>query len=179
MRRKKNGFLQDDIKRLKSEISETQKTVERYEKQLSGELEREKTFLNDIPDSMKDLQTQLVDRWNTYDFEKKSRLKTKYQEMGYREFMKEYKHTGYEFVQLSDADIIKTNKRDAKALIIDLYYRVRHITGEVTNWTEMYCSGGALNGTVSGKEGKAKIETILAGGYNIQRLHVRILVHSI
>lgn len=172
-------WLKDDIKRLKSEIAETQKTIEKYEKQLSGEIERERIFLMDIPDSMKDLQTQLVDRWNKYDFDRKNNLKAKYQEMGYREFLKEYKHTGYEFMQLADADIIKSNEMDAKALIIDLYYRINHITGEVISWSTLYCSGGALNGIVTGKEGKAKVETILAGGYNIQRLHIRVLVHGI
>lgn len=91
-------WLQDDIKRLKSEITETQNTIEKYEKQFSGEMERERIFMMDIPNSMKDLQTQLVDLWNTYDFEKKANLKSKYQELGYREFLKNYKHTNYEFI---------------------------------------------------------------------------------
>jgi chromosome segregation ATPase len=172
-------YLQDDIKRLHSEISETQTTVEKYQKQLSNEIAREETFLKDIPESMKQLQVELVDRWNTYDIDNRNNLKAKYKELGYSAFMKQYKHTGYTTMQLSDNDIIKENEKSAKALIIDLYYRINHITGDITNWNDVHCSGNALNGIVTGKEGRAKIETILAGGYNIQRLHIRVLVHSI
>lgn len=172
-------WLQDDIKRLKREIEETKKTIEKYEKQLLGELERERTFLKDVPDSMKELQTQLVERWNEYDFDRKNNLKAKYQELGYKGFFNKYKRSGYEFMQITDAEIIKANERDAKQLIIDLYYRINHITGETTDWTTMYCSGGVLNGIVTGKEGRAKVETIQAGGYNIQKLHIRVLVHSV
>jgi DNA repair exonuclease SbcCD ATPase subunit len=169
----------DDIKRLQREITETKKSIEKYELQLAGEMERENTFLKDVPESMKQLQQELVDQWNEYDFDRKNSLKAKCQELDWKEFIQRFKHSGYNFMQLPDETIKKNNERDAKALVIDLYYRINHITGEVTDWSKMYCSGGALNGTVSGKEGKAKVETILAGGYNIQRLHIRVLVHSI
>lgn len=172
-------WLQGDIKRLKSEIAETQKTIEKYEKQLTGEIERERVLLTEIPESMRNLQTELVGRWNKYDFDRRADLKAKYKEMDYRDFLKEYKRSGYAFMQLTDDEIIRNNERDAKNLIIDLFFRIRHITGEVIDWSNIHCSGNALNGIVTGKEGKAKVETILAGGYNIQRLHIRVLVHSI
>lgn len=38
---------------------------------------------------------------------------------------------------------------------------------------------GELNGIIQGENGKCKIETIYAGGYNIQCLHYRVLVHKI
>lgn len=172
-------WLQEDISRLTREIAETQKTVEKYEKQLAGELERERVLLTEIPESMKQMQIELVERWNAYDFERRANLKAQYDELGYKEFMKKNKHTGYDFMRLSNLEIIENNEKSAKALIIDLFYRIRHITGEVTDWTGIRFSGGALNGIVTGKEGRAKVESILAGGYNIQRLHVRVLVHSV
>lgn len=57
--------------------------------------------------------------------------------------------------------------------------RIHAITGEVTDWDGIHYSGGALNGVVYGKLGSVRVESILAGGYNIQRLHVRVLVHEI
>jgi len=125
------------------------------------------------------LQIELVEQWNKYDFERKQRLKEEYKNLSYKEFSNKYKHSDYEFMHLSDKQIIKNNERDARDLIIDLYYRINRITGKIVNWNDIHYSGAALNGIVTGKEGKAKVESILAGGYNIQRLHIRTLVHSI
>ena len=38
---------------------------------------------------------------------------------------------------------------------------------------------GELNGTIKGENGICKIETIYAGGHNIQCLHYRVLVHKV
>lgn len=69
--------------------------------------------------------------------------------------------------------------KSAESLIMNLYSRIHAITGEVTDWDGIHYSGGALNGVVYGKLGSVRVESILAGGYNIQRLHVRVLVHEI
>lgn len=62
-----------------------------------------------------------------------------------------------------------------------MYYRVKKFTGEITDWSGVHACQGTwgmtvLNGYVVGKEGRAFVESILAGGYNIQRLHIRVLV---
>lgn len=171
-------WLRDDIRRLILEIEEAKKTIEKYEGQLSGEIEREK-ILFDIPVSMKSLQNELVERWNNYDFERRKKLKEKYEEMNFQNVIKKFKRSEYDFMLLSDDQINKSNMRDAKNLIIDLFQRIKSITGEVIDWSNIQYSGGALNGIVVGKEGKVKVETIIAGGYNIQKLHIRVLVHEI
>ena len=56
--------------------------------------------------------------------------------------------------------------------------RVYNITGPVTNWSnitlQQSVQGPVLNGIVQGELGKVRIESILAGGYNIQKLHIRV-----
>ena len=84
----------------------------------------------------------------------------------------------------SDEQIHDDNVQAAENLIIDLIYRVRNLTGEITDWSNIRATAGTggftvLNGTVVGKEGIACVESITAGGYNIQRLHIRVLVHIV
>lgn len=62
----------------------------------------------------------------------------------------------------------------------ELVNKVTDITGEITDITRLYVANdGSLNGVIIGENGTAKVETIVAGGYNIQCLHYRVLVHSL
>lgn len=174
--------LEDDIERGKGEIEETKKTLEKYEAQLAGEIEKESVLIREIPESMKMMQTQLVEKWDEWDIARRDMIKVKYREMGYREFFQKYSGADYEMIYKTNEQLHNANMRDAEMLIINLFYRIKDITGEVTSWAGIHCTqgnmGAVLNGVVTGKEGRARVESILAGGYNIQRLHVRVLVHE-
>ena len=52
--------------------------------------------------------------------------------------------------------------------------KVQKYVGNITEW-EL----GNMEYIVHGTEGKAKVEAIYAGGYNIQRLHVRVIVKKL
>lgn len=174
-------YLQDDIKRGSREIEEAKVSLKKYEQQLTGEIERESILLKDIPESMKLLQVNLVDKWDAWDIERRNKIKADYASLGYKEFQKKYKCTNWQCMYKTDEQIHSSNVQDAKMLILDLHYRVTDITGEITDWSEINATQGAcgmtvLNGYVVGKEGRCEVESILAGGYNIQRLHVRVLV---
>lgn len=184
--------LESDLERLPKEIVEIERTIEKYKLQLSGELEKESTFIKEVPEILKQMEKQLVEEWDRWDKERKERLCKVYKEVGYTAFFKgtEEKHyfdkhtyADYEFMNKDDNSIHEDNCKFARAEVIDMYIRVKNITGEITDWKGIVCEQGnvfpVLTGTVVGKEGMAKIETILAGGYNIQRLHIRTLVHSI
>lgn len=176
-------YLREDIARLEKEIPEILKTIEKYEKQLAGEIEKEALITKVMPEEFRALKEELVTRWDAFDIERKARLKEEYNALGYTEFCRKYKYTGYELLHTSNEDIHKKNNRDAECFIIDLYNRVKNITGEITKWKDIRLTYGntfpVLEGQVEGKEGIARVETIYAGGYNIQRLHIRTLVHSI
>ena len=62
---------------------------------------------------------------------------------------------------------------------IELVEKVTKIVGEITNSDNLHIQAGDLNGTITGTLGKAKVQTIGAGGWNIQRFHYRTLVHKI
>ena len=173
----------DDISRLEREIAETTLALDNYRKQLTGLMERVSVLITDIPDVLKGLQEELVERWDKWDIERRDRIQADYRELDYKEFSKKYTHAEVVFKGKSDEQIHDDNVQSAKNLIIDLIYRIRRITGEITDWSDIRASAGTggftvLNGTVIGKEGIACVESITAGGYNIQRLHIRGLVHS-
>lgn len=81
----------------------------------------------------------------------------------------------------SDDDIHKSNVAVAEDFVRDLYMRVAAITGTVESWEglRLAIDGRGLNGEVTGKEGKCKVQTVGAGGYNIQRFHYRCLTHAV
>ena len=172
---------EEDIRRNKKEIEEIKASLEKYEQQLAGEIEKESILLKDIPESMKKMQTELVERWDAWDIERRDKMVADYRSLSYHDYIQKYKGTDFQFRHKTNEQIHNSNLRDAKVLILDLYYRVKNITGEITDWSHIYATAGThgftvLNGFVVGKEGRAAVESILAGGWNIQRLHVRVLV---
>ncbi len=59
----------------------------------------------------------------------------------------------------------------------DIYSRCADYVGKLVDMKYIDIVGGSLNGIVVGETGRrARVETIVAGGYNIQRLHYRVLV---
>lgn len=176
------GYLKEDIERGQKEIPEIEALIEKYKKQLAGEIEKEAT-ISEMPEVMKQMQSELVTEWDQWDKDYRARLREAYNNMTYREFIKKYNYSGYQHMQLTDDEIHNRNEKDARALILDLYNRVKAITGEITDYRHLELTrgnmGAVLNGYVVGKTGRASVESILAGGYNIQRLHIRTLVHEI
>ncbi len=69
---------------------------------------------------------------------------------------------------------IEKEKNDKRQLFIN---RVKAITGIIKDASNLTIGdNGEINGIVTGKDGKAKVETISAGGWNIQCWHFRVLV---
>ena len=63
----------------------------------------------------------------------------------------------------------------------DFVARVTQEVGQIVDVNGLTVGNkqGEINGIVIGKNGKARVETIMAGGYNIQCLHYRILVKKL
>ena len=89
-----------------------------------------------------------------------------------------------ELYRLNDDEIHEKNVRAGKSLVIDLYNRVAEIVGKFENADNLKVTRGnkdiaVINGTVEGNGRIAKVQSVGAGGYNIQRFHIRTLVHEV
>ena len=71
-------------------------------------------------------------------------------------------------------------RKDAEWLVIDFMGRTAKKCGKLTDCQGLHLNsaniGITINGFVVGEKGTAYVESILAGGYNIQCLHVRVLI---
>lgn len=78
-----------------------------------------------------------------------------------------------------EAWLEKTIEAEKKARLADMITRINKVVGTILDASDLHMSNGEINGTVAGTEGRAKVQTIGAGGYNIQRFHFRTLVHEL
>ena len=80
-------------------------------------------------------------------------------------------------------DDVKLNKildKDVQNKYNDFVNRITEKAGNILDASNLKIAGnGVINGFVQGDKNKVKVETITAGGYNIQILHYRILVNII
>lgn len=81
--------------------------------------------------------------------------------------------------QEREAWLEKTIEEEKAAKLVDLISRINSVVGTITDAAGLYIGDkGDINGIITGTEGTAKVETITAGGYNIQCLHYRTLIHE-
>lgn len=144
-------WLDGDIKWCEEDIQNTVKKIEARKQQiaeLTATIQKKEQEIAELPEILKKLQKELENRWNQYD--------------------KEHGEIGNE----------RQNKIAAKMYVLDLMRRVKAKVGTITDYSgiQLDSNGKSLNGTVKGTNGSAYVETIIAGGWNIQRLHLRTLV---
>ena len=92
----------DDISRLEREINETTLSLAEYRKQLTGLMERVSVLITDMPDILKGLKEELVERWDKWDIERRDRIQSDYRELDYKEFSRKYTHADVMFKGKSD-----------------------------------------------------------------------------
>lgn len=81
--------------------------------------------------------------------------------------------------QLDLDKLNKDLKKEADAKYDFIIERTNAIVGTITDASNLHIGAkGDLNGYIIGERGTAKVETIGAGGYNIQCYHFRTLIHK-
>ena len=102
-----------------------------------------------------------------------------------RHLQKKYGNTTIKFAREYSGEertavIRKFYEEDTKAKILDLMNRISAVVGEIVDASGLRIGlTGGIEGLIRGTIGVARIETIGAGGYNIQCFHYRTLVHKV
>ena len=78
-----------------------------------------------------------------------------------------------------EAWLEKVLEKEKKAKMLDLINRINHVVGSITDAEGLRIKAGNLNGVVLGETGAVRVETIGAGGYNIQCFHYRTLIQDV
>lgn len=73
----------------------------------------------------------------------------------------------------------RTIDNEMRNKMLDLAQRIGEKVGRITNASGLHVQNGEIAGIIYGENGSATIQTIGAGGYNIQRFHFRTLVHEL
>ena len=174
------GFLKD-IVRLQNKYEEQLVKEEESEKKVK---EKSQAFKNSLPQILIDLMNNLIKNMDAYDFKVKKFLLKKFDELGKERFGKQYEMSGYNLglINYSDEDIHKYNEVDAEILVRQLISKTKSVTGDIVKLEGIDIAPGnkgvSLNGRVIGKKGQCDVESIIAGGYNIQKEHIRVILKN-
>ena len=195
-------YLRDcdaEIYRAKRDLEDTQNTIIKYKNMLNINAEKSNTpiypIIKEFFDRWKIQIKDYIEMCKVRDKELKDELKgidpytqyDKYKEVRGRIKNLEFGWYGIYKQKLNDFDTFLDNyMRDR---YVELINKVSAITGEITDVGDLRIGGkGELNGIVIGENGKAKVDTIIAGGYNQDTIvnvkhgqcaHYRTLVHKI
>lgn len=171
-----------DVTNAQKKLEEAKQVVENWKIKLAKQQEIETAIANEIPDVLKQVRNHLVESWVQYDLEEKVRIYSVKHRMleeenkSYREYRQVIPYSREEAFQRTEEEFRKIEEREADIWLLDLYNRIKDITGEITDTSGIRWGGKCLDGVVKGKKAMAVVDTIVAGGYNIQRLHYRTLV---
>lgn len=172
-----------------NKIFELEDKKTKYETQLQMEIAKQKS-VDDLPPIMKELKDgiyeMLLNRYTKYRdiaSEVSGRLSglfgsAKHKEMKSLAYEYGAVAVDYEYwLDVSDETLEKRAKKDSDFYVLDLIRRVTKKVGTIQDYRNLTVNGPAINGVIIGERGSTRLETIIAGGYNIQREHYRVILH--
>ena len=170
-------IAEEDLRRRTRELAVLLEKLEAA----AAEEAKKALFEAELPECLIGFRSRLVESWDAHDKAERDAIVEQgdayWRENGgsYGDYIRA--------VELTDETIHDRNFRDATKMAANLIKRVEKAVGKVRSYSRLYLANGnwleggsALNGFVEGERGICEVRSILAGGYNIQRLHVRVLV---
>lgn len=129
------------------------------------------------------LKKENFEEWEKYDRARSSVKASFKNEFGFLEgyISRAYNaETGlYDSWNFDEEKLTKDLEKEANAKYDFIIERTNAIVGTITDASNLHIGAkGDLNGFIIGERGKAKVQTIGAGGYNIQCYHFRTLIHA-
>ena len=174
-------------KRLEN-VYEKMKKVQKLEVTLANQKakaekeNKKKDNLSDMPKVFDDLKNRMVKYNVDWTLNQKTMLQKELKELGREAFLKKYKYEEYDLAVYKKEDEIKKEiQTQVNKLVEDLFIKTKKICGNVKKFSDLRLTVNGsgypiLIGQVIGDNGTASIEPIEAGGYNIQKLHIRYIV---
>lgn len=170
----------DDKKTATYRLNQLEKTAKNWEEKYNKEVERELLIANQVPEAFKQARKQLVSEWTAFDMAEKERMANDKKSLSKEDFRLKYSYSKEEYLHYgTEEKFHKENENEANIWIINLYNKVVKLTGEIIDATNLKWGGKGLDGFIIGEKTKVRVETIAAGGYNIQKLHLRTLLHKV
>lgn len=168
----------DDIKTATRKLADAEKVVQNWQAKYEKAQAQENKIETTLPEVLKEMRDQLTKIWTKADIEKRTKMHQVKSELDYKAFRKQYRYDEEESLNKTDEQFEMQNRKEAELWVWDLYNRVIAEVGEVTDFSGVHFCGKALNGFVRGTKGAVNVETIVAGGYNIQKRHLRVILHK-
>lgn len=170
----------ESLKSTYNDIKDIKAKIAKYNEQLNKQQIKEDKLVA-IPEVLQNFKQYLIDTWTEYDLNLKKHYKKEYNKIGYSKFVETYKYNAYTHMNMMKKDFVKINTKDAENLILNFIKRVEEKAGVIEDCSDLFVTEGnngyaVINGQVKGSKGVATVESIGAGGYNIQKYHIRVLV---
>lgn len=161
-----------DIRRLLLDIENTNKAIKKYNDRINTKMCVQE-MSDKLPECIISIKECLTALWDEYDSTKKESLMDELSDLGEEDFIAKYDEDTYSIVSKQFDEISYDNLKRAEDTAIDIYMRVVDVVGNISGWDVTNCKGATVTAIVTGELGKAKLDTVVAGGYNVQRPHIR------
>lgn len=187
---------EESNKKLKELEAKRVRAEERYQRDLI-----EQGKIDDLPPILRELKDEIFNKFYGYEMkvwneirearakdkeeydaecERVGRFNAVYDRKNVKAMFKKYgEQRVRDLMYQTEADIRKACTRYADGYVMNLIDRVTKYIGQITDYSDLWLTGPSINGVIVGERGRVRLETILAGGWNIQCLHNRVLVKKI